>query len=453
MEVSTEQLKALFNQDIIDLYKRMIKLVKHKPTRLMDYINKYGGYEAAVKYISTESNVQDFAVLWEKERLDLSVEALITRQPYRVLFDDSILKFCDKKLKEYSYAPNKIKEEPKSTGYIEEEEEKIDLAKLLQDKERYLQEAKKKEYVLYHQNIPISKEDWKALLMNTKVVTANNLDLLLRIYAIGDEVGPKELSQEQGYSSTYPYKEVVTALGKRIKSKLQIEVPVSQSGKSMFWHILFNGGIKDNTAFEWSLKNNLRQAITELIQEGEVKEVTVHNTKQLKTIEEAHIEPIIKKEEQSTAFDKLFEAIMTPNSNEVEKEDMKNQTQESTLAVEPIKEQTEVQAKSPDTQEVKSISSNQEDLSQLDYKERIKKECIEYYGAICDLCGFDFGYTYGEQYENYIEVYNIHGVEGEITETTNPKEDLIPVCCNCYRVIHSQKPPISVEKMRKMIKV
>lgn len=453
MEVSTEQLKALFNQDIIDLYKRMIKLVKHKPTRLMDYINKYGGYEAAVKYISTESNVQDFAVLWEKERLDLSVEALITRQPYRVLFDDSILKFCDKKLKEYSYAPNKIKEEPKSTGYIEEEEEKIDLAKLLQDKERYLQEAKKKEYVLYHQNIPISKEDWKALLMNTKVVTANNLDLLLRIYAIGDEVGPKELSQEQGYSSTYPYKEVVTALGKRIKSKLQIEVPVSQSGKSMFWHILFNGGIKDNTAFEWSLKNNLRQAITELIQEGEVKEVTVHNTKQLKTIEEAHIEPIIKKEEQSTAFDKLFEAIMTPNSNEIEKEDMKKQTQESTLAVEPIKEQTEVQAKSPDMQEVTSISSNQEDLSQLDYKERIKKECIEYYGAICDLCGFDFGYTYGEQYENYIEVYNIHGVEGEITETTNPKEDLIPVCCNCYRVIHSQKPPISVEKMRKMIKV
>lgn len=453
MEVSTEQLKALFNQDIIDLYKRMIKLVKHKPTRLMDYINKYGGYEAAVKYISTESNVQDFAVLWEKERLDLSVEALITRQPYRVLFDDSILKFCDKKLKEYSYAPNKIKEVPEPTGYVEEE--KIDLAKLLKDKEQYLPEIKQKDYIIYNQNVSISKEDWKALLTNIKVVTVNNLDLLLRIYEIGDEVGPKELSQEVGYSSTYPYKEVVTALGKRIKSKLHIDVPVSQDGKSMFWHILFNGGIKDNTAFEWSLKNNLRQAIKELIQEGVVKEVTVNHKKQLKTITEATIEEATttKEEDKSTAFDKLFEAIMTP-TKEVEKESIEETTKESVPIIEkePIKEEIEMSIK-PINEQHDSIASIDETISKMDYKERIKKECIEYYGAICDLCGFDFGYTYGEQYENYIEVYNIHGVEGEIIETTDPKEDLIPVCCNCYRVIHSQKPPISVEQMRKMIKV
>ena len=117
-ELSTDQLKKSFHQEMINLYKKVIKSIKYKPTRLMDYINKYGGYEAAVKYISTESNVQDFAVLWEKERLDLSVEALIASENYRSLFQEEIVAFCDRKLKEYSYAPNKIEEVEEATGYF-----------------------------------------------------------------------------------------------------------------------------------------------------------------------------------------------------------------------------------------------------------------------------------------------------------------------------------------------
>ena len=89
----------------------MTKELRYKSPRLMDLINKYGGYEAAVKYITTENNVQDFAVLWENERLDLSVEALITNNRYRQLFMEEIVKYCDRKLEEYSYAPNKIDEE------------------------------------------------------------------------------------------------------------------------------------------------------------------------------------------------------------------------------------------------------------------------------------------------------------------------------------------------------
>ena len=224
-EANTEQLKKLFHQEIIDLYKKIIKSVKYKPTRLMDYINKYGGYEAAVKYISTESNVQDFAVLWEKERLDLSVEALITNEKFRSLFSEDILSFCDRKLKEYSYAPNKIEEVEEPSGYVEEPEEKIDLAELLKQKEMYLSKTSKKEYPIYQQSVGISVSDWKDMLTNVKIVTANNLDLILRIYAIGDHVGPKELNAEEGYSSTYPYKEVIMALGKRIKMALKIDVP------------------------------------------------------------------------------------------------------------------------------------------------------------------------------------------------------------------------------------
>lgn len=471
-ETNTEQLKKLFHQEIIDLYKQIIKSVKYKPTRLMDYINRYGGYEAAVKYISTESNVQDFAVLWEKERLDLSVEALITKEQYRVLFSEDILSFCDRKLKEYSYAPNKIEEVEEPTGYFdEEEEEKIDLAELLKQKEMYLPKMKKKEYPIYQKSVGISVEDWKRVLTNTKVVTANNLDLLLRIYAIGDQVGPKELSAETGYSSTYPYKEVTTALAKRIKTELKVDVPTGDDNKPIWWHLLFNGGLKDNSAFEWSLKNDLRVAIKELIESGSIQGVEVQSQTSIETVEEQVIKPKVvekaatKKEDSLSAFDRLFEAIMAPtpakeevSASEVKEEKVSTPVVEAApvvpKAVEkaPIieKEEPVVAPVQEVVAPVETVVAEEEPVG--DYKERIKKECIEYYGAICDICGFDFGYTYGEAYESCIEVHHVNDVTDEIKEDTHPTKDLIPVCCNCHNVIHSQNPPISVDQMRKMVK-
>lgn len=480
-ELSTDQLKKSFHQEIINLYKKIIKSIKYKPTRLMDYINKYGGYEAAVKYISTESNVQDFAVLWEKERLDLSVEALITSETYRSLFQEELVAFCDHKLKEYSYAPNKIEEVEEPTGYFDEDE-KIDLAELIKQKELYLPKVEKKEYPMYHQAIGVKCDEWKGILTNTKVVTANNLDLLLRIYAIGDAVGPKELAQEEGYSTTYPYKEVIMALGKRIKTYLKIDVPVGNDGKPLWWHILFNGGLKDNSDFEWSLRRDLREAFNQLIDAGIVEKLEVQSQKEIKNIEEKVIEKVVERRESShthsvknedalSAFDRLFESIMaTPTSvksDEPPKEEkILDKSSVSTVQSSSIETKEEIveEANSESTlssveelSEVVNITCEHaqaiDEKSDTDYKVKLKKECIDYYGAICDICGFDFGYTYGEAFEQCIDVHNQNSVEWEeILSTTHPTEDLIPICHNCHHIIHSTVPAISVEKMRKMVK-
>lgn len=453
-ELSTDQLKKLFHEEMINLYKKIIKFVKYKPTRLMDYINKYGGYEAAVKYISTDSNIQDFAVLWEKERLDLSVESLISSETYRELFQEDIVAFCDKKLKEYSYAPNKIEEVEEYSGYFDKDE-KIDLAELIKQKELYLPKVDKKDYPMYHKAVKISVEQWKELLINTKVITANNLDLLMRIYSMGDGIGPKELVQEEGYSSTYPYKEVTMALGKRIKTQLKIDVPVGEDGKPLWWHILFNGGLKDNSNFEWSLKNPLRQAISELIEIGTIKKVDTHIQKELRKIEEIVVEEesvIIEKNTKSnkqdelSAFDRLFESIMGTSVSSEKKETIVETTSinESAVIETPIPVEKEKEKE-------KVVEVDQAEVN--DYKDTIKRECLEYYGAICDICGFDFGYTYGEHFETCISVHNIHGVEGEeILPTTHPINDLIPVCQNCHHIIHSTVPPIAVDQMRKIVK-
>lgn len=480
-ELSTDQLKKSFHQEIINLYKKIMKSIKYKPTRLMDYINKYGGYEAAVKYISTESNVQDFAVLWEKERLDLSVEALITSETYRSLFQEELVAFCDHKLKEYSYAPNKIEEVEEPTGYFDEDE-KIDLAELLKQKELYLPKVEKKEYPMYHQAVGVKCDEWKEIITNTKVVTANNLDLLLRIYAIGDAVGPKELAKEEGYSTTYPYKEVIMALGKRIKTYLKIDVPVGDDGKPLWWHILFNGGLKDNSDFEWSLRRDLREAFNELIDAGIVEKLEVQSQKEIKNIEEKVIHKTVEKakstnvnplnkEDALTAFDRLFESIMaTPTPEKLEEppreERILDKPSDNTVQSSHLETKEEVVERVDSKSTLSAVEglpevanktcehtpSIDEELD-TDYKVKLKKECLDYYGAICDICGFDFGYTYGEAFEQCIDVHNQNSVEGEeILPTTHPTEDLIPICHNCHHIIHSTVPAISVEKMRKMVK-
>ena len=486
-EINPQELKKSFHQDIINLYKMINKIVKYKPTRLMDFINKYGGYEAAVKYITTESNVQDFAVLWECERLDLSVEALITNEKYRSIFSEDVLAYCDRKLKEYSYAPNKIEEVEEPTGYFDEEEsDKIDIEEFLRQKELMKPKIVKKDFKIYKYSVDITKEDWESILLNTKVVTASNLDFLLRVYSIGDEVGPAELGKEKGFSANYPYKEVMMALGKRIKTALKVDVPVGEDNKPLWWHLLFNGGFKDNNAFEWSLKSELREALDELIAQGQVQKVEVGTQKALVPIEE---EVLVKEEnkvektktndEGMSAFDRLFASIMSdvpvakeekverevvkPNpvvepsmtiKKAVVDENIKEQKSEEKQSVTELKQEENNVSPQEATKTIEESKIQQEKVAQLeDYKTSIKKACLEYYGAICDICGFDYGYTYGEAYENMIEVHNIHQQDSEeILPNTDPVKDLIPVCCNCHKVIHSKQPPINVDDMRNMVK-
>lgn len=79
--------------------------------------------------------------------------------------------------------------------------------------------------------------------------------------------------------------------------------------------------------------------------------------------------------------------------------------------------------------------------------------CKEYYlkkygRVVCQICGFDFGKTYGAEYTNKIHVHHIKPVS-EIGEqyVLDPINDLIPVCPNCHMVLHTGSG-ISVEDLK-----
>ncbi|MGL5380454.1 HNH endonuclease, partial [Clostridium sp.] len=533
-----EAKKHAFHNEMINLYKTISKQLKYKSTKLLDMINKYGGYEAAIKFIKSESNTFDFTILWENERLDLSVEALITNPKHRDLFPEEVVSFCDRKLKDYNFSPRKI-EEPKEAPI---ENEKV-FNDLVDQMPTIMPIENKKEYILLNRPIDIDKETWKQLFSSDTVFPAKNKDLILRLVLINGYVEADEISKEEGYNSKYPYKEVVMALAKRIKAKTKIDVPLSRKGEMLWWHILFLGGFKDNNCFEWRVRPELKKAVEELSAEGKVdlSNITVQTHKEFEEVEEeiqvinnADLKkeiittlPIevkeelpqeevtqpkeisIKKEEvpikkvikEDASLDNFIDSLLSDMDSKPKKkeipmtkpkdpfafpeietadnllhdleddsleafiEEMMMTKQEDsshekvTLPVEFKKETQEIQEIQETPKIINQAKENdsiklENQQENTDEWQKLKEECIEYYGAICEICGFDYGYTYGEAFEKNIGIHHVQAKDDkeEYLPNTDAIKDLIPICDNCHGIIHSKTPPYTVEEMRKMLK-
>lgn len=85
---------------------------------------------------------------------------------------------------------------------------------------------------------------------------------------------------------------------------------------------------------------------------------------------------------------------------------------------------------------------------------KARKECIEHWGAKCKVCDIDFGKRYGKAAKGFIHVHHVVSIAaiGKAYKV-NPKKDLVPVCPNCHAVMHFTEPPLTVAKVRAMMKL
>jgi 5-methylcytosine-specific restriction protein A len=82
-----------------------------------------------------------------------------------------------------------------------------------------------------------------------------------------------------------------------------------------------------------------------------------------------------------------------------------------------------------------------------------RERCIQHYGPVCVICGFNFGRVYGPVVEGLIHVHHLRPLS-EIggAYTVDPVADLRPVCPNCHAVLHSRTPVYSIEEVRNFLK-
>jgi len=94
-------------------------------------------------------------------------------------------------------------------------------------------------------------------------------------------------------------------------------------------------------------------------------------------------------------------------------------------------------------------------LSTYERDPAARRACLNHYGTRCQVCGLDFGETYGELGQGFIHVHHItplsHVREAHVVD---PIKDLIPVCPNCHAMLHiNHGEPLSVGDLRDILAV
>lgn len=89
---------------------------------------------------------------------------------------------------------------------------------------------------------------------------------------------------------------------------------------------------------------------------------------------------------------------------------------------------------------------------------KAKAKCISYYktrnnGVIkCEICGFDFGTVYGDDFSNKIVVHHIKEISSIGKQyKVDPIKDLIPICPNCHLIAHSKTPAYTPDEIKIML--
>lgn len=97
-------LKREFEYEMRQIYEKAKNECNYRPTRYLQMLDKYGGLKTAKKLLATDKIHEGLTRLYLLGRLDLTVEKLVLKKKYRILFSEEELKRAKRKLSGLSYS-------------------------------------------------------------------------------------------------------------------------------------------------------------------------------------------------------------------------------------------------------------------------------------------------------------------------------------------------------------
>jgi 5-methylcytosine-specific restriction protein A len=84
--------------------------------------------------------------------------------------------------------------------------------------------------------------------------------------------------------------------------------------------------------------------------------------------------------------------------------------------------------------------------------EKKKAAAMKLHGCLrCEACSFDFKATYGLRGARFIEAHHIKPVHTLVPGSKTRPEDLVLLCSNCHRMVHVQRPWLTVQELRHLL--
>lgn len=102
--MTNETVKAQFKVAMYDeVYVRAKEEVGYNATRFLEMITSSDPYEVALGLVRSSKPSEGYTALWERKRLDLTVEALILDDRWDTIFDDPDRARAVKRLHQYKH--------------------------------------------------------------------------------------------------------------------------------------------------------------------------------------------------------------------------------------------------------------------------------------------------------------------------------------------------------------
>jgi TIR domain len=98
-----ENLEGAFHTAMVDVYQRAKREAGYHATYFIQMVSDRGGLATARHLLHASSVSEGFTALWERRRLDLTVEAVVLQERFASLFSDEERKIARDRLAEYGY--------------------------------------------------------------------------------------------------------------------------------------------------------------------------------------------------------------------------------------------------------------------------------------------------------------------------------------------------------------
>ena len=102
-DVMLKDIEKRFDAAMMNIYRRALDEADYRATRFLQMLHEYGGLGTAQILLHAAKVSDGYTVLWERKRLDLTVEALILKPEWRDLFTDDEREIARKRLEDYDY--------------------------------------------------------------------------------------------------------------------------------------------------------------------------------------------------------------------------------------------------------------------------------------------------------------------------------------------------------------
>ena len=103
MDKALADLEARFDAAMMNVYRSALNECDYNATRFLQMLYDHRGLETARILLHASSVSYGYAALWERKRLDLTVEALILEEEWHPLFSNDERGIARKRLTEYGY--------------------------------------------------------------------------------------------------------------------------------------------------------------------------------------------------------------------------------------------------------------------------------------------------------------------------------------------------------------